>query len=66
MFLSGNKISDLLQERHVVENYNAIYNIIGRAGASPPSRATGARNLYVYIYIYVRRCNADTVISISP
>ena len=23
--------------------------LIGRAGASPPSRATGARHLYIYI-----------------
>ena len=27
--------------------------IIGRAGASPPSRTTGLRCLYVYIHVYV-------------
>ena len=26
--------------------------IIGRAGASPPTRTTGARAIYIYIYIY--------------
>ena len=34
--------------------------IIGRAGASPP----GAQ-FFIYVRTYVRRCNADTVISIS-
>ena len=38
-------------------------NVIGRAGASPPSRATGAQ----FLYIYDRPCDGtDTVISISP
>ena len=27
--------------------------IIGRAGASPPSRASTARTIYIYIYIYL-------------
>ena len=36
-----------------------IPSIIGRAGASPPNRATGAIFLYIYIYIYV--CPSDTL-----
>ena len=33
----------------------SILLVIGRAGASPPSRTTGARRLYIYIFIlYVR------------
>ena len=27
----------------------AVNHIIGRAGASPPSRATGAKILYIYV-----------------
>ena len=39
-------------------------SIIGRAGASPPSRATGAKIIYIYIYTCDRV--TLTVISISP
>ena len=45
--------------------YSGLY-VIGQAGASPPSRATGTQFfLYIHVIIYVRQCNADTVISIS-
>ena len=50
---------------HWIQSLNCAPRVIGRAGASPPSRATGAQ-FYMCIRTYVRRCNADTVISISP
>ena len=33
------------------QNAQHFTSIIGRAGASPPSRTTGPRCLYIYIYI---------------
>ena len=47
-----------------VSHYNnyTLYIIIGRAGASPPSRATGAK----FLYIYVTCDGPDTIISILP
>ena len=38
--------------KHILK-LNIVPQIIGRVGASPPSRATGAIFLYIYIYIYI-------------
>ena len=40
-------------KRKPVHLFHRHVTIIGRAGASPPSRTTGPRCLYVYIYIYI-------------
>ena len=39
-------------------NHTFQYMIVGRAGASPPSRTTGPRGLYIcmYIYMYIYIC----------
>ena len=33
--------------------HNAQHSLVGRAGASPPSRTTGPRCLYNYIYVFM-------------
>ena len=35
----------------VIDVYFKQERLIGRAGASPPSRTTGPRCLYIYIYV---------------
>ena len=37
----------------MTRNHSRNLCIIGRAGASPPSRTTGLNFLYIYIYIYM-------------
>ena len=34
--------------------HNAQHSLVGRAGASPPSRTTGPRCLNIYIYVFGR------------
>ena len=41
------------------------YKIIGRAGASPPSRTTGPRCLYVYMYLCIRKYGSTFYIGIA-
>ena len=51
----GRMASEVVQ-KYVSLPYIFIY-LIGRAGASPPSRATGLNFLYymyIYMYIYIR------------
>ena len=33
--------------------HNAQHSLVGRAGASPPSRTTGPRCLYIYMYLCI-------------
>ena len=39
----------IMELAHIHENYA----VIGRAGASPPSRTTGPRCLYVFMYLCI-------------
>ena len=36
--------------------HNAQHSLVGRAGASPPSRTTGPRCLYVFMYLCIYVC----------
>ena len=48
----------------VIISYMNIH-VIGRAGASPPSRATGLNFLYNYIYIYITGYGSTLYIGIA-
>ena len=53
IYVAMDPIPILLGSLPLAHNAQHSLVIIGRAGASPPSRTTGPRCLYIYIYIYM-------------
>ena len=53
-----NKCSAVVEKNCLVAEYRVPYRIgpctiIGQAGASPPSRTTGLRCLYIHVFMYL-------------
>ena len=55
------KMGILHRAKSATKHHSNPYKIIGRAGASPPSRTTGLRCLYIYVFMYPVVRVPDTV-----
>ena len=53
MYIRGNRSHSHSLLGSLPLAHNAQHSLVGRAGASPPSRTTGPRCLYICIYVFM-------------